>query len=164
MCGHKVTYRGYRPDNPAGPRLVVIEVNGQVVGPLPHIVKHAPGGFSWGYEGSSPADLARSLLIHTLGPRAQCTACSGSGMVRVRLEGGTLERATTATSATPKRSPDATSYPVRCTLCDDGCAVLPEVYQKYKHVVVARLPLDGWTIPQREILDWLTLAAPDLGR
>ena len=110
------------------------------------------------------SDLARSLLIHTLGPRAQCTACSGSGMVRVRLEGGTLERATTATSATPKRSPDATSYPVRCTLCDDGCAVLPEVYQKYKHVVVARLPLDGWTIPQREILDWLTLAAPDLGR
>ncbi|MEN4464485.1 DUF6166 domain-containing protein [Mycolicibacterium conceptionense] len=164
MSGCTVTYRGYRPDNPAGPRLVVIEIDDHVVGPLPHIVKHAPGGLSWGYEGSSPADLARSLLIHALGPRARCAVCSGSGKVWARWDGDTLQPLTAAETATSSHAQGAApSYRVCCTACDDGCAVLPEVYQAYKHVVVAQLPLDGWTLPQREILDWLTLAAPGFG-
>ena len=36
---------------------------------------------SWGYNGSGPADLARSLLIHALGDAARCTVCSGTGQV-----------------------------------------------------------------------------------
>jgi hypothetical protein len=32
----------------------------------PHFIKHSPTGFSWGYGGSGPADLARCLLIDSL--------------------------------------------------------------------------------------------------
>ncbi len=30
--------------------------------PLPHLVHHSPDGFEWGYNGSGPADLARSIV------------------------------------------------------------------------------------------------------
>lgn len=30
--------------------------------PLQHRVRHSPDGFQWGYGGSGPADLARSIL------------------------------------------------------------------------------------------------------
>jgi hypothetical protein len=33
---------------------------------LPHLVRHSPDGFNWGYLGSGPADLARSLLADCL--------------------------------------------------------------------------------------------------
>lgn len=29
---------------------------------LPHLVRHSPDGFEWGYGGSGPADLARSIV------------------------------------------------------------------------------------------------------
>ena len=29
--------------------------------PLPHLVRHSPTGFEWGYRGSGPADLALAL-------------------------------------------------------------------------------------------------------
>ena len=35
--------------------------------PLVHRVRHSPTGYSWGYAGSGPADLARSLLWDALG-------------------------------------------------------------------------------------------------
>lgn len=31
---------------------------------LPHIERHSPDGFQWGYDGSGPADLALSILTH----------------------------------------------------------------------------------------------------
>ena len=34
---------------------------------LPHRVLHSPTGFSWGFNGSGPADLARSILADHLG-------------------------------------------------------------------------------------------------
>lgn len=34
---------------------------------LPHRVRHSPTGFEWGYGGSGPADLARSILWDHLG-------------------------------------------------------------------------------------------------
>jgi hypothetical protein len=34
---------------------------------LEHRVRHSPTGFSWGYAGSGPADLARSILWDFLG-------------------------------------------------------------------------------------------------
>jgi len=33
-----------------------------IIGDLEHHVCHSPTGFGWGYEGSGPADLARSIL------------------------------------------------------------------------------------------------------
>lgn len=32
------------------------------LGPLKHLVRHSPMGFEWGYGGSGPADLARSIV------------------------------------------------------------------------------------------------------
>lgn len=37
--------------------------------PLRHIVYHSPDGFEWGYGGSGPADLARSILADVAGLR-----------------------------------------------------------------------------------------------
>ena len=34
---------------------------------LSHIERHSPDGFQWGYGGSGPADLARSILYDLLG-------------------------------------------------------------------------------------------------
>jgi len=59
------TYHGTR--TPTGPA-VWIE-NGRVLQMLPHVVKHSPTGFNWGYGGSGPADLALSLLTDATGNR-----------------------------------------------------------------------------------------------
>ena len=41
-----------------------VTVNGK---PLEHQIYHSPTGFEWGFEGSGPADLARSILWDHLG-------------------------------------------------------------------------------------------------
>jgi len=38
---------------------------------LCHYVRHSPGGFSWGYAGSGPAELARCILIDHYGLSAE---------------------------------------------------------------------------------------------
>jgi len=45
---------------------VVVQNGGDVTmrTPLPHIFKHSPTGFEFGYGGSGPADLALSILTH----------------------------------------------------------------------------------------------------
>jgi hypothetical protein len=42
--------------------------------PLIHHIRHSPTGFAWGYAGSGPADLARSILWDHLGgePHPAC--------------------------------------------------------------------------------------------
>lgn len=35
--------------------------------PLEHHVRHSPDGFSWGYHGSGPAELAKDLLTEHMG-------------------------------------------------------------------------------------------------
>lgn len=47
-------------------RCMVIGHDG-VAYPLPHLVHHSPTGFEWGYGGSGPADLARSIVGDLLG-------------------------------------------------------------------------------------------------
>ena len=37
--------------------------------PLPHLVRHSPDGYSYGYSGSGPSDLARSIVGDLLGER-----------------------------------------------------------------------------------------------
>jgi Family of unknown function (DUF6166) len=41
---------------------------------LAHRMRHSPSGFSWGYAGSGPADLARSIMWEHLGaePHPAC--------------------------------------------------------------------------------------------
>jgi hypothetical protein len=45
--------------------VVVLDENG--VRPLEHHVRHSPGGFSWGYPGSGPSELARCILLDHYG-------------------------------------------------------------------------------------------------
>lgn len=39
------------------------EPDGTARASVPHIVRHSPTGLEWGYNGSGPADLARSVLL-----------------------------------------------------------------------------------------------------
>lgn len=51
-----------------GPQDVVVFYTdlSNVTHPLPHIVRHSPDGFQWGYGGNGPADLALSILCDCL--------------------------------------------------------------------------------------------------
>jgi len=46
---------------------VVVRIRNGVQEPLRHLVHHSPTGFEWGYGGSGPADLARSIIADALG-------------------------------------------------------------------------------------------------
>ncbi len=59
------TYRGRRLYPEQGTvSNVVVTVNSM---PLKHHVYHSPTGLNWGYGGSGPADLARSILWDLVG-------------------------------------------------------------------------------------------------
>ena len=62
-------YVGKKVD--VGPVTVMVEVvqDGKVLRTyaLRHVVRHSPDEFQWGYAGSGPADLARSILIDLVG-------------------------------------------------------------------------------------------------
>ena len=59
-------YKGKRIKTPGNlyPGGVKVTANNR---PLRHRVRHSPTGFEWGFEGSGPADLARSILWDHLG-------------------------------------------------------------------------------------------------
>lgn len=59
-------YRGHR-DITGKCFIEVIADQTEIGRPLAHRVRHSPDGFEWGYEGSGPADTARSLLAEHLG-------------------------------------------------------------------------------------------------
>lgn len=59
-------YRGSRLSS-AGAADVRVQEDGEPVRILTHRVRHSPDGFQWGYGGSGPADLARSILWDVLG-------------------------------------------------------------------------------------------------
>lgn len=57
---------GYAGDRTlSGP--VVVRIRDGKQEPLQHLVYHSPDGFEWGYGGSGPADLARSILADAVG-------------------------------------------------------------------------------------------------
>jgi hypothetical protein len=60
------TYRGRRCDRRLEPHRVEVVEEGRTR-PLVHQCLHSPDGFEWGYGGSGPADLARSILADVLG-------------------------------------------------------------------------------------------------
>lgn len=63
-------YFGKKGENTGGQRVIVRETDesGTIINryDLPHIVEHSPTGFSWGFGGSGPADLALSILADVL--------------------------------------------------------------------------------------------------
>jgi hypothetical protein len=67
------TYRGYNEGgHTASAHLVTVTSSrlpdgSEMEEMLEHRVRHSPTGFSWGYGGSGPADLARSILWDFLG-------------------------------------------------------------------------------------------------
>jgi hypothetical protein len=145
-----VSYRGCGLlDRPGGGRFVYVETGGESVGLLPHRVKHSPTGMTWGYDGSGPADLARSLLIHALDTAARCVVCDGTNEV--------VHDSVTGTEV-PARNGVASprfSAPMRCTACDGGWAVRSSTYRQFQLDVVARLPESGWTLGRADVLAWL---------
>jgi len=133
-----------------GGGLVTVEDNhGHTIGVLAHVVRHSPSGFAWGYSGSGPADLARSLLIDALGDNANCPTCAGTGHVVWDAD---------TDQETPYRagSHDAGhTYP--CPDCDGGVSpVIGALYQRFKFAVIAGLPQHrAWRLTRDEILHWV---------
>jgi hypothetical protein len=145
-----VAYKGYGNDNPAGGRLVVRVAEDGAEEPLRHIVRHSPTGMTWGYGGSGPADLARSLLFDALGDRGRCAMCAGSGRIEyVPAADGDVDEVPASAEAVECGSADT------CWQCKgDGIrSDLP--YQAYKFDVVARLPETTWTITTEEVEAWM---------
>lgn len=144
-----VVYRGHGNENPGGGRLVTVEtLDGHLLGTLRHVVKHSATGYTWGYGGSGPADLARSLLVAALGSEeAKCSTCGGTRRVTYDVELDDEVRY----DPEVHRDVDADDVYV-CFQCDEGIRRLP--YQLFKFEVVARLP-SSWTMTRSEIRAWL---------
>lgn len=60
------TFTAHRNEDMGSVRVHVSYPNGQSL-PLVHRVHHSPSGMEWGYSGSGPADLARSILWEVIG-------------------------------------------------------------------------------------------------
>ena len=63
------TYKGYSEDagSAMGPEVFFVQPEGEPPYKLKHRVHHSPDGMAYGYGGSGPADLARSILWDHLG-------------------------------------------------------------------------------------------------
>ena len=144
--GGMVRYYGYPPDGSAYGSEGGVFIGGldaPDAGPLPHHVKHSPTGFSWGYGGSGPADLARSLLIHALGDDARCKKCGGTGWVTEAPDGHEV----------PCEPGD--EYGWGC-VCERGLVVVPALYMDFKWEIIAKLPQGKpWMLTREEILQWV---------
>jgi hypothetical protein len=55
----------HRADSSAHPDDIVLfrEIDGTAKASVEHVIRHSPTGIEWGYAGSGPADLARSILL-----------------------------------------------------------------------------------------------------
>lgn len=119
--------------------------------PLTHHVRHSPDGFSWGYAGSGPADLARCLLIDALGDEARCGTCDGTGAV-VYIDGETMS---VAKAEAEHEAGDWTTHVYGCLNCEDGITVEPAMYQQFKFDVIAHMAAGlPWSMPRSQVLAW----------
>lgn len=118
---------------------------------LPHIKRHSPTGMEWGYAGSGPADLARSLLIDALGPFAACPLCNGT--VYVAWTADWDDAAADPVPYDPSEHRDLAPELITDCYCDDGYRVLP--YQAFKFEHVAKWPHDHWSMTRADVLRWL---------
>ena len=139
-----VIYHGYHHGS-AGAGVVAVETEqGDQLGLLRHVIWHSPTGLSWGYQGSGPADLARSLLIAALGARARCPVCAGTTQV---VDDSDLHEESSYHSAAYD-----SEQVHRCTACADGYRPLP--YQDFKREHVATWG-NQWRMRRADIQAWL---------
>lgn len=120
------------PDR-GGEKLVIVVHESGAMERLTHHVRHSPTGIEWGYGGSGPADLARSLLIDALGDKAHCPRCGGSG-----------------------KDPEFPEE--KCLDCfgERFGPIVERNYQRFKLEVISRLDrTHGWAMTQEQILEWL---------
>lgn len=71
-------------------------LDGEAHASVPHAARHSPTGIEWGYGGSGPADLARSVLLAFVDPRtaeALYQRFKREVVARVPDEGGVLRAA-----------------------------------------------------------------------
>jgi hypothetical protein len=131
----------------SGDALVVLESpQGEWLGPLPHYTKDSPEGYSWGYIGTGPSDLARSILVAVLGRRARCKTCDGTG--------NSSDRDHDAYDSAEIAMP-ANTRVAGCARCPDGIDT-PWV-NRFRREYVARWPIDQpWRVTGSEIRAWLT--------
>jgi hypothetical protein len=120
--------------------------DGQVLGRLPHVIRHSPTGLNWGYGGSGPADCARSILIHALGPDALCRTCAGT--TAVVYDPRTDQYRPSDPARATDHDPELVSL---CWDCIDGYQPLP--YQRFKFDVVARFGPE-WRMRRTDVLTW----------
>lgn len=131
------TYYGTFIPGVAEHKVVVRDDRSGSTEPLAHVVKHSPGGFSWGYGGSGPSELARCILLDYLGDAVHCPTCKQTGRV-----------------PSPESGRD-----LWCSTCMGECYLLPpRTYQQFKVDFVAQWPMDkNWAITSREIAEWLNM-------
>jgi hypothetical protein len=137
-----------------GHTVAVEDQDGNLIEQLPHIEHapsecHSPTGFSWGYAGSGPAELARNLLLHALGDAARCPACGGCRHVIWPKDPDAEGPIPFDTAKMDECDPETGG---RCYDCDDGYRRLP--YQDFKFEFVAGWG-NGWRISQAEVRQWL---------
>lgn len=137
-------------------KFVVIDDEAVTITPLRHYVRHSPTGMEWGYGGSGPADLARSILIDVLGDEALCNECGGLGLVVLDQETG-AEHKTTEAEIRKYRQLQEANDPLgdllmKCFWCDDGVKRLP--YQAFKFDFVAKWDRDQFSVSEDEVRSW----------
>lgn len=139
----EVVYRGYQVDGGGPSPVLVYDSTGAQVGVLALSGRHSPTGFAWGYAGSGPAELARSLLLAALDdPR--CLSCAGGRQVIYDIDSG-LSR-----PYRPGRDP--AELAIGCGDCEDGCRRVP--YQRFKREFVAGWGR-RWSISRSRLRRWL---------
>ena len=154
----EVIYRGAH-NGPSGAEAVWLETAdapGQPIGILtPRTAaqhSHSPSGFSWGYGGSGPAELARAILVDALREEGVCPVCQGALVVEIGYDHSTDKMTETPWRGDLATAPDNV---IRCECDGTGSRVQPSLYQDFKWQVVALWPQDGpFTISRAEVLAW----------
>lgn len=120
------------------------------IGPLRHHVKHSPSGFSWGYAGAGPSELARCILLDHLGDQVKCRECHGAG---------TIQAVVADLHGPPDGEVVAEPTVAMCSACwGEGTTLAPAVYQAFKFDRVAKWPTDAdWQITEQQINEWLAM-------
>jgi hypothetical protein len=149
----EVIYHGWPRSDGLG--AAVIEFPLRTYRPLPHLVRHSPSGFNWGYDGNGPRDLALSLLTDALNEYAGCDQHPGAALSQPHSE-------KSLHPARPEVSPgQGSSAPGRPCQCEWHRLALPYL-QFTRQVIAVRLRSGkAWSMPRKEILRWLSsLATP----
>lgn len=120
-------------------------------GPLVNFARHPGDTYNWGYVGTGPTALARSLMIDALGAAAMCPGCDGRGRV-VWL--GEDDPVPYDADAHGGADPDMVT---RC-YCTDGFRPLPAA--QFAATVLADLG-DHWRLTRDEVLDGFAMAYTD---